>query len=486
MVQLRDYKYLGLTQSLCPDCLALLPAKIIERRGRVYFRKDCPEHGTREDFVCSDAKWFDRLSGTVPGKLPAHFGTEPNLGCPYDCGLCTEHEQHTCIALFEITTSCNLTCPVCFAHSAPGGEHVPLDQCRYAIDELVRMEGEPEVLQLSGGEPTIHPNFFEILDYAVAQPIEWVMVNTNGLRLAKDRNFLERLGEYRDRCEVYLQFDSLEELGQQQLRGESLLQAKLRAVEAMSEVGLRGTLVCTVQTDVNEHQLGDIVRFAIGRPWITGVSFQPTTITGRYLLPDELERRITFPDVIKGISEQTDGMFAESDFFPLPCAHPNAHTLTYAYRDGDSATPLTRLIDIGKHLDLIANGIIFDRARARSAISQFLARCGCGPDGDCCGTESSLVHITVPQSRGASNDFMAAFVEKAINEDLYQTDVLRVTTTSFMDAYNFDLRQLMKSCVHHLLPTGYLIPFSAYNVLYRDGHVQLPERLPMALAKSAT
>ena len=477
-MKLRDYTYLGLTQSLCPQCLQVLPAKIIERRGRVYFRKDCPEHGPREDFVCSDVNWFDKLSGSVPGKLPRHFGSEPRLGCPLDCGLCSEHEQHTCIALFEITTSCNLTCPICFAHSAPGGEHVPLDQCRFAIDELVYMEGQPEVLQLSGGEPTIHPEFFEILDYAVAQPIDMVMVNTNGIRLAKDADFCQRLGEYRDRVEVYLQFDSLDEDPQIQLRGESLMQTKLAAVEAMSGVGLRGTLVCTVQTGVNEDQLGEIVRFAVARPWITGVSFQPTTYTGRYFLPDQLEQRVTFPDVIRGVCEQTEGMFSESDFFPLPCAHPNAHTLTYAYREEGRAIPLTRMIDVEKHFDLIANGILFDRTRTRQAISQFLARSGCGQDEGGCGGDLPLVRLpgTTSGEENEVNDAMARFVEKAITERIYQTDVLRLTTTSFMDAYNFDVRQLMKSCVHHLLPTGHLIPFSAYNVLYRDGQVALPQR----------
>src|SRR4051812_33705860 len=167
-MQLRDHTFLGTTQSLCPECLAVVPTKIIVRRGRVYFRKHCLHHGVREDFVCSDVSQYDRLEYTVPGKMP-EFGVEPDRGCPLDCGLCTEHEQHTCVGVLEITSSCNLTCPMCYAHSGPAGVHLSFEECKAAIDRLVETEGRPEVLQLSGGEPTMHPQFLEILDYGFRQ-----------------------------------------------------------------------------------------------------------------------------------------------------------------------------------------------------------------------------------------------------------------------------------------------------------------------------
>src|SRR3954449_8361723 len=115
MTTLRDHTFLGTTQSLCPDCLALVPAKIIARGKRVYFRKRCPTHGVREDFVCSDVGRYDRMEFSLPGKVPPHYGTAPDRGCPFDCGLCTEHEQHTCVGLVEVTSSCNLRCPMCYA-----------------------------------------------------------------------------------------------------------------------------------------------------------------------------------------------------------------------------------------------------------------------------------------------------------------------------------------------------------------------------------
>jgi len=488
-MELRDYTFLGMTQSLCPECLAVVPAKILERGGRVYFRKTCPAHGVREDFVCSNATWFDRLEYQVPGKIPHVMGVAPRRGCPYDCGLCTEHEQHTCIALLEITSSCNLTCPMCFASSAPGGVHLSVEECRRAIDHLVAAEGQPEVLQLSGGEPTIHPQLLEIVDYACEQPIDIVMLNTNGIRLARDRAFVERLAQYR-RLEIYLQFDGFHDSANVSLRGESLLETKLRAIEALGEAGLRTTLVCTLQAGVNDDQMGRLVEFALERPWITGVSFQPATYTGRYFLPEQLESRITFPDVIHGIAEQTGGLFRASDFTPLPCAHPNAHSLAFAYRSHGTAVPLARFVDLERHLDLLSGGITFNRPRARKLIEEFMSR-QCCASGNCTPEPARdansplpvLNETPAPLFNGTDDHAQKLgeeFFVKALSENLSPADVLRVTTTSFMDAYNFDLRQLMKSCVHFVLPSGHLIPFSAYNVLYREGHVPLPElQLPM-------
>jgi hypothetical protein len=486
---LKDYTFLGTTQSLCPECLELVQAKIIVRDGRVYFRKKCAEHGQREDFVCSDVDWYDRTEFSVPGRPSAEYGVEPDKGCPYDCGLCTEHEQHTCVGLVEITTNCNLTCPMCFASSAPGGNHLSLDECKAAIDRLVQVEGRAEVLQISGGEPTIHPQFMEIVEYAYRQPIDIVMVNTNGIRLANDHEMLEKLATMRQRVEIYLQFDGLDDDVYQRLRGEPQHEIKQRAVENLGKYGIRATLVCTLQPDVNDHQVGAITQFAIERPWITGVSFQPATYSGRHVLPEQLESRVTFPDVVSALVEQTGGLFESDDFMPLPCAHPNCHTLAYLYRHEGGATPLTRMIDFRENFDLLANGLMFNKARARQIIEQLLGRQGCCAGGDCSGDAdpieiTNLSHSTeptVPPTDGnGESQTSADFLNRALAEELSAADVLRITITSFLDAYNFDVRRLMKCCIHHVLPSGHVIPFCAYNVLYREGHVPLP-----ALRKSS-
>jgi uncharacterized radical SAM superfamily Fe-S cluster-containing enzyme len=487
-MKLRDYSFLGTTQSLCPECLSLTPAKIISRGGRVYFRKRCPTHGEREDFVCGDVTFYDRMEYTVPAKLPASVGVEPDKGCPFDCGLCTEHEQHTCVGLVEITSSCNLTCPMCYASSAPGGKHLSLSECCQAIDRLVAVEGRPEILQLSGGEPTIHPQFSEILDYALAQPIDYVQINTNGLRLAHDPQLVETLARHRGRLEVFFQLDGLREEVTTTLRGEPLLKTKLNAIENLGRAGVHITLAVTLQGGVNNDQYGPLVRFGLERPWITGINFQPATYSGRHVLPEQLAARITFPDVIKGIARQTDGLFRESDFMPLPCAHPNCHSISYAYRRGDSVVPLTRFFDARANLDLLANGIAFTRPQAKDLLSKYLGRLGCCSGG--CSTDTvesvnvvplnGMVKPTV-NGQGESEQLASQeFFSRVLAGELGARDVFRITITSFLDAYNFDVRRLMKCCTHHVLPSGHVIPFCAYNVLYRNGHVPLPKLTALA------
>jgi 7,8-dihydro-6-hydroxymethylpterin dimethyltransferase len=467
----RDYAFLGTTQSLCPQCLSVVPAKIISRRGRVYFRKTCPEHGEREDFVCSDVRWYDRMEYAVPARVPAVVGVEAERGCPLDCGLCTEHEQHTCVGVLEITSSCNLTCPMCYAGSSPGGRHLSLEDCKRQIDRLVEVEGRAEVCQLSGGEPTTHPELAQIIEYALGREIDYVMINTNGIRFARDPELVELAARHRDRLEIYFQFDGLHDDVYRALRGEPLLETKLAALEALGRGGVHVTLVPTLQAGVNGDQLGAIIEFCLSRPWITGISFQPATYSGRHVLPEDLERRITFPDVIQGIEAQTRGLFCEDDFLPLPCAHPNCHQIALAYRHDGTLTPVTRFIDAGANFDLLANGISFTRSRSRELIRQYLVRQACCGGG--CG--NGELRGGEGESGGGGDKVAADFLENVMQELIVAENMFRITITSFLDAYNFDVRRVMKCCTHHVLPSGHVVPFCAYNVLYRDGHVRLPQ-----------
>lgn len=459
-MQIRDYTFLGTTKSLCPHCRLLVDAKIIVRGRRVYFRKRCPEHGTFEDFVCSDIAYFDRHEFDQPARRPRQFGVEPERGCPYDCGLCAEHEQHTCIALIEVTTGCNLKCPMCFAESGPGGKHVDFSTFTRMVDRLVEVEGVVDVLQISGGEPTLHPDIVRMVRYAWEQPIQAVMINTNGIRLARDPHLVDALAGMRDRLEIYLQFDGFDPETHRALRGEELLETKLTALEALRQHDIRCTLVCTVDGAMNLHEVGAVLRFGLDRPAVRGVSYQLATYCGRHVRPDDLERRATMPDLVKALASQSGGLLGEEDFYPLPCAHPNCHMMAYLYRGGPSPVSVSRLIDVPKHMDLIANSIVWTPARARQIVGRALemtGSCGCGSNG--CGTPDAAA---------------GEFLEKALAEKLTGTEVFRVTLTSFLDAYTFDTRQVMKCCLAHVLPSGHIVPFCAYNTLYRDGHVSLP------------
>jgi hypothetical protein len=207
--------------------------------------------------------------------------------------------------------------------------------------------------------------------------------------------------------------------------------------------------------------------------------------------PETLEQRVTFPDVIRAIVQQTDGLFCTEDFMPLPCAHPNCHSMAYAWRNGDKVIPLMRLIDHRQNLDLLANGIVFTRARARELLLKYMERLGgCGGDG-CCGSDDdakttaadtngnqALPVVSTPTPDDISQVLTGPageFISRAVDGELGASDVFRITITSFLDAYNFDVRRVMKCCTHNVLPSGHVIPFCAYNVLYRPGHVPLPE-----------
>jgi uncharacterized radical SAM superfamily Fe-S cluster-containing enzyme len=232
------------------------------------------------------------------------------------------------------------------------------------------------------------------------------------------------------------------------------------------------------------------------------LSLQPATYSGRFVLPEELEQRITFPDVIREIARQTGGLFRETDFMPLPCAHPNCHSLAYAYRKEGTVVPLTRFIDAREHLDLLANGITFNRAKARLLIEDYLGRAGCC-GGNCASSPCEpgalpqfspvpLVQLRAPSIKSTPADPNAVdvsalaeeFFRRALAEEMSQADVFRITITSFLDAYNFDVRRLMKCCTHHVLPSGHVIPFCAYNVLYRTGVVPLPELTRQAVVSA--
>jgi 7,8-dihydro-6-hydroxymethylpterin dimethyltransferase len=294
--------------------------------------------------------------------------------------------------------------------------------------------------------------------YAYEQPIQVVMVNTNGIRLARDPELIEQLAEMKDRLEIYLQFDGFDAATSERLRGERLVETKLKALENLERAGIRSTLVCTVEHTTNLHEVGRILKFGLERREVRGVSYQLATYCGRHLPAADLEHRVTMPDLAKALVSQTGEMLAETDFYPLPCAHPNCHLMAYLYRGGKSPVPVSRLIDVTKHMDLVANSIVYTPHRAKQIVARAIdasGNCGCGPNG--C-------------APAAADDFAS----KALAETLTGADVFRVTLTAFLDAHTFDTRRVMKCCLAHVLPSGHVVPFCAYNTLYRDGHVPLP------------
>jgi uncharacterized radical SAM superfamily Fe-S cluster-containing enzyme len=449
----RDEVFLEYTKSICPVCKVVIDAEVNVRENRVVMRKRCPEHGPFEALVYSDAElYMSQLRFNKPGTIPLEFQTEVKDGCPLDCGLCPEHKQHACLGIIETNTACNLDCPVCFADSGhqPDGYSLTRDQVELMLDTFVRSEGEPEVVMLSGGEPTIHPEIVTFIAMAQERGIRSVMLNTNGIRLARDPRFVDelaRLGPH-----IYLQFDGFELETHLAMRGKDLRADKERALEACERAGLHVTLVAAVERGVNEREAGAIVRFGVSHPAVMSVAFQPVTHSGRHALFDPLER-LTNADVIKLLAEQVPEWYRASDFVPVPCCFPTCRSMSYALVDEDGVIPFTRLLDVESYLDYVSNRF-FPDVSVRGAFERMFSS-SAAP-----GAESLLKAC---RSCGLDPSIFAELLD-----DPWR-NLFVVVIQDFQDPYTLNVRQLMKCCVEEITPDGRLIPFCAYNsVGYRE------------------
>jgi uncharacterized radical SAM superfamily Fe-S cluster-containing enzyme len=342
----RPYLFYDVAISICSTCYRRVDAKIVFQDDRVIMIKRCPEHGYERVLIADDVDYYRRCREVFikPPETPLRYNTPVKWGCPYDCGLCTDHEQHSCLSLVEIADACNLRCPVCYASSGPDRPHYrSLDHIERMLDAVVANEGHPDVVQISGGEPTIHPDFFRVLDLAKARPIRHLMVNTNGLKIAESEEFTARLAEYMPDFEVYLQFDSFERDALVDLRGADLRRIREQALERLNRHGISTTLVVTVKRGVNDREIGRIVDFAVTQPCVRGVTLQPVQTAGRYDGFDPATDRLTLTEVRRNILEQTS-LFRPEDLIPVPC-HPDSLGMAYALKINGSVVPLTGLID---------------------------------------------------------------------------------------------------------------------------------------------
>jgi uncharacterized radical SAM superfamily Fe-S cluster-containing enzyme len=465
----RPYLYYDVALTICSTCYRKLEGKIVFEEGTVYLLKTCPEHGAERVLVADDVDYYRRCREVFlkPPEMPARYNTPVRWGCPYDCGLCTDHEQHSCLALVEIADACNLACPICYAASGPHRPLFrPLAQVERMLDAVVRNETEPDVVQISGGEPTIHPDFFAILDAARARPIRHLMVNTNGIRIAEDAGFARRLAGYSPGFEIYLQFDSLRREPLLDLRGADLRGIRRRALERLNEHGISTTLVVTLKKGVNDGEIGEIVDFALGEPCVRGVTLQPIQDAGRVEGYDAARDRLTLTEVRRKLVEQT-GVFRAEDVIPVPC-HPDALAMAYALKLGGQVVPLTGLVDPRILLEGGRNTIVFERDESlRDGIFQLFSTAhspessaGCLRDLLCC-----LPRVDAPQ--------------------LAYDNVFRVLILQFLDAHAFDVRSVKKSCIHFVHPDdGRLIPFDTYNLFYRD-ELERTRLAPLRAARQA-
>jgi uncharacterized radical SAM superfamily Fe-S cluster-containing enzyme len=459
--KVRPYLFYDTAVSLCVECLRRVEGKLVIQDGQVWMYKWCPEHGQSKVLIASDAAYWraGREIYLKPPEMPLRFNTPMHFGCPYDCGLCPDHMQHSCLTIVEITDHCNLRCPICYADSGP---HRPgyrnLETIERMFDAVVANEGEPDVVQISGGEPTLHPLFFDVLDAARRRPIRHLMLNTNGIRIANEAGFAARLAKYAPGFEVYLQWDSVKPEALRRLRGVDLSSVRQRALEALNRAQLSTTLVMTVARGVNDDEIGSVIEFAAQQPCVRGVTLQPVQNAGRTESYDPREQRLTLTEVRQRILDQTK-LFTGADIIPVPC-NPDALAMAYGIKDGGALHPLTRFMPPDVLLAGDRNTIVFERDPALKEQVFRLFATNLGPESQARGLHDLL--CCLPQIRSGT---------------LTYENVFRVLIMQFIDAWNFDVRAMKKSCVHIAQPDGRLIPFEAFNLFYRDGRQARLEEL---------
>lgn len=474
-------QYLTTTRSTCRTCRRLVPAQLLIEDNSVWMLKECPEHGRQKARVHGDADAYRKLGGFHrKATTPLAFATKAE-GCPDSCGFCPEHEQHVCLPILEITDHCNWNCPICLVNN-PGTHHWTREETARVLDGLIRSEGQVDVVNLSGGEPTLNPHFREIVEECVSRKeILRVSVSTNGSVLVRDRELLRFLAERR--VIVSLQFDGLSDEIHQVLRGRPLTGEKLRLLDLCGELDAPMSLTATVARGVNDTRLAQIADLLFKHDHILSVMFQPASYAGSAARLGRPDQAVTIPDVIAAIDGAGGGVVSPGAFSPLPCSHPACFSLAFFLKIGAGQfVPVKNMVDSNRYLDLIQNRAIFgtdarsfgvindavydlwsdpgrmlvDPARGlRSGPSDSGKPCACNPfaTDKVLKAVRGMLDAAQPAGRFSPQKAMAVG-ERAVKS---------IFIHQFMDPETFDLSRARKCCQVYPQLDGRLLPVCVRN-----------------------
>jgi uncharacterized radical SAM superfamily Fe-S cluster-containing enzyme len=471
------------TRSLCPDCLRTISAEVFEENGQVMMRKSCPVHGTFTDLIFSDVKMYLRLEQWYFGDGEGFSNPADGMGkeCPSRCGICGSHSTHTSLANIDLTARCNLSCAVCFADANRNQHDLSFEQ---AVEMLRRFRGQRPApafaVQFTGGEPTLHPRFIEIVAEARKMGFSHIQAATNGIRFA-DPDFARRSRDAGLQY-LYLQMDGTTDDVYVKIRGKSLLDTKLQVIESARKAGLRIIFVPTIVKGVNDHQIGDLCRLAFEHlDVLSGISYQPMTFTGRYPESEREKLRFTLSDLSREFSCQTGFTHPLEDWFPLNSAvplvryagaatgsvpvnhacHPHCGLMALLFVDRNrEAVPVTRFLDLQgllREVDRMSGAAAKNRFKALSKIRALQAihrffREEEAPEG--------LTFLRFLKT-------LDGFADKKYSWDGkyegYTYKTFYVLGMHFMDAYNYDLERVSRCGVHYSAPDGKIYPFCTYN-----------------------
>ena len=463
------------TKSLCPLCKKVLDAEIVEKEGKVYIDRTCPEHGPFSYLYWDDADaWRRYESFGVKGKGLLNPQVNKDIsGCPFDCGICNHHKSTTLLANIDLTNRCNLNCSFCFANArACGYIYEPtIEQVRDMLTLLRSEQPTPApAVQFAGGEPTLREDLIDIIKMAKQMGFVQVQLASNGILIAKDPDFAMRLKEA-GLSVVYLHFDGVSKETNFKLAHD------LKAVEHLKKAKQGVVLVPTIIKGQNDHEIGDIIRFAAENyDVIRGVNFQPVSFTGA-ADPEAIAReRITIPELLDRIEIQTQGKVEKEDFYPVPCvvpisdfienytgkpqlkftAHQHCGAATYVFVKDKEIVPINRMIDVDGFFESIERlssqlssaGPVSKKMIAVNGIRELYSLIRKTDDG---GKElwKSLGKALITHNFDSLREF--------------HWNALFIGTMHFMDNYNYDVERVSQCCIHYATPDGRLIPFCSYN-----------------------
>lgn len=480
---------LGMTHSVCPGCRSIVPAKVITDGADVFFRKFCPTCGESQAFVRADAEAYLAAQRYVkPAWRPRAFGGDCSRPCPDGCGFCQRHEQHLCMPIVEITSRCNLSCPACLVAAGlrPGGAGGPsdmgLDEFRRVLDALLAAEGQVDVLNLSGGEPFLHPRVLDFLDETAGRKeIVRVSISTNGLALLDEPALLAEI--HRRGVVISLQFDGFSSRPYEQLRGRDLLDQKRRILDRLAEAGITTSLTMTLAAGVNEGDMPAVLDYLFAHRHVVSLMIQPLAYAGRGANLPGRQRRLTIPDVIRllgAAGRPAASPISADDFAPLPCSHPLCFALAfYLMLDDGRPAAIKRLLPAGTLLDCLANRTVFGLdADEYQRLRELTYELWSGPAGSIPDAPAVLATLGAilrefsesSGSRGSSGAPCGCFDPRRAFA-LAERRVKSIFIHAFQDADTFDLARVRRCCNAYPQPDGTLVPACIHNVLRRDRYL---------------
>lgn len=420
---------LSKTWSVCPVCMKRIPAERVAVDKEIFLRKSCEEHGAFETIIW---RGYSDINEWI-GNHNVPFNNEPQ--CPDNCGLCVDHQQKTCCILLNVTDNCNLSCEFCLANQCNGKENLTFEEISKSLINVI--DKGKTLVQLSGGEPTTRNDLPEIIKVAKQLGAKYVQLNSNGVRLGDDKEFVKKLADA-GLSFVFMQFDGTEDAIHQRLRNASLIEIKQKAIDNCAEFNIGVTLVPTLVRGVNTQNIGEIIRFAISQsPKVRGVHFQPVSYFGRVPKLPTNDERFTLDELVFEIQRQTDGIIKANDLLPSCCDHPlcGFHG-DFVIDQNQKIAPLSKR---GNVTPSCCDPLAADKNR------EFVARRWQRPD----------FSISNLDSKAGNLHDMEYFLNRV------KTHGFTITAMAFQDAGNIDFSRLRK-CSFHVYDQGRFVPFCAY------------------------